>query len=48
MMQTRTNGCCRACPLAHNGLNGRYCNRVGLYVEHASEPPCGKRTESEG
>lgn len=40
MITTRTNLTCAACKLAHNGINGRYCNLLGRYVEYDTQPPC--------
>ena len=31
---------CLSCPLAHNSINGRYCNKLGCYVEHDKQPKC--------
>lgn len=31
---------CSECPNAHNGLNGRFCNKVGVYVEYNTTPIC--------
>lgn len=39
-MTSRTNPACVMCPIAYNGLNGRYCNRFHLYVEYSKVPPC--------
>ena len=35
------------CALAHNAINGRYCNPLKQYVEHASVPPCSTKVKSE-
>lgn len=42
-MPTHTNEICRECPIAYNALNGRYCKRIGKYVEYATEPECVNR-----
>lgn len=33
---------CMTCAEAWNTLNGRWCGRMGRYVEYADGPPCGK------
>lgn len=40
---------CQHCTEALNAINGRYCKRLGRYVEHDREPPClpDKRKEAE-
>lgn len=35
-----SNPVCQSCPLAHNGINGRYCKKLSRYVEHNAQPPC--------
>ena len=35
-----TGNACHRCPLAHNGINGRYCEALKRYVEHDKVPPC--------
>ena len=37
---TTTNDECLVCVNAFNGINGRFCHKLGRYVEHAQEPPC--------
>ena len=31
---------CLECEAAWNTINGRWCGRIGRYVEHDEEPPC--------
>lgn len=31
---------CLQCTMAHEGINGRYCNVIKMYVEHVAAPPC--------
>ena len=38
--KSNTNPYCAVCPKAHNALNGRYCNELHMYVEHAHRPQC--------
>ncbi len=33
---------CRACTLARNCINGRYCTKVARYVNYDVQPPCHK------
>ncbi len=35
-----SNSKCQACPLAHNGINGRYCGLLDHYVEQDKKPRC--------
>lgn len=43
---SRCNPVCKACRSARNAVNGRYCLTLGIYVEYAKLPPCGrKKTE---
>lgn len=39
---------CLACGDGANMLNGRYCRRLGRYVEHDSTPPCLKAGHGKG
>lgn len=39
-MRHHANPYCETCHLAHNGLNGRYCEQLRRYVEHEKEPRC--------
>lgn len=39
-MTTRSNPYCTTCLNAHNGLNGRFCNVLGKYVEYDKTPKC--------
>jgi hypothetical protein len=39
-MATHCNTTCAICVTAHNGINGRYCDILGRYVEYDKEPPC--------
>lgn len=34
------NPYCATCLNAHNGINGRYCNKNRRYVEHDKAPVC--------
>lgn len=34
------NEACLVCTEAHNGTNGRYCGKVGRYVEYYQSKPC--------
>lgn len=38
--ETTTPGKCLECGAAWNTINGRWCGRIGRYVEHVNEPPC--------
>lgn len=40
MNKTKTNLICAQCKLAHNSINGRYCNILHVYVEHQKNPIC--------
>ena len=46
-MSTKTNEICAQCLKAYNGLNGRFCNELGCYVEWDSEPKCKKEGDLE-
>jgi hypothetical protein len=35
-----TNPTCAKCMESYNTINGRYCNPLGIYVEHLKEAPC--------
>lgn len=39
-MKAHVNPLCAACPRAHNGINGRYCEQLRRYVEHDTHPRC--------
>lgn len=34
---------CALCPTAHNGINGRYCEIMRIYVTHSPGKPCGRQ-----
>ncbi len=34
------NQWCAVCKEAYNGVNGRYCRKLGRYVEYDREPKC--------
>lgn len=36
---------CDKCEQAHNGLNGRYCNKLKRYVEHSKTKQCETKEE---
>lgn len=38
------NDKCRNCNDAHNGINGRHCNKLDRYVDYNITPPCEKTT----
>ncbi len=42
-MTNHTNSQCAACANAHNGINGRYCRKLGRYVEHSGAPRCSEK-----
>lgn len=35
---------CEKCPSARNCVNGRYCTRRGVYVEHDTKLKCKNET----
>lgn len=35
-----SNKACKRCSFAHNAINGRYCDELQRYVEHAETPAC--------
>ena len=40
-MMTDTNEMCAVCAEAHNSLNGRFCRKLGRYVEYErTSAPC--------
>lgn len=39
-MASHANPTCAKCTTAHNGLNGRFCKLLKIYVERSSNPPC--------
>ena len=41
-----SNPTCAMCPVAFNGINGRYCYRLHSYVEYAKVPPCNNKQNS--
>ena len=38
---------CLVCDFAHNGINGRYCEYLECYVEHAQKPYCETKKKNE-
>ena len=42
-----TSEVCKESQEAHNGINGRYCDKLKLYVEYKISPPCQKSTSQE-
>lgn len=46
-MSAQTNEVCAQCLKAYNGLNGRFCNELGCYVEWDKEPKCAKKGDLE-
>lgn len=42
MPRSKCNSICANCTRAHNGLNGRFCFELGVYVEHRHQPQCGR------
>lgn len=36
----KTSKQCLECPMSHEGINGRFCNIIKMYVEHNTTPPC--------
>lgn len=41
---TYSNHPCNGCDIFHNGINGRYCPKLGHYVEHATVRMCIPRS----
>ena len=42
------NIACKTCADAHNGINGRYCEVLKMYVEHREMKACDVKTEQNG
>lgn len=40
-----TNARCAKCRDAHEGINGRYCNILKIYVEYAEKPKCNRQNK---
>lgn len=43
MTDNNTNLVCRYCDEAHEGINGRFCRRYNVYVEHTRVEECDKK-----
>ena len=46
MAKSKCNPICAGCARAQNGINGRYCFELGVYVEHHAEPRCGRERKN--
>lgn len=42
-MSSVCNPECQACEKGMNCINGRYCRKLGRYVDYAPMPPCKEK-----